>query len=277
VDRPFDLPDQALRPADLCCGPAWRPYLDLLRRVPQGRITECVVGLVWTSVTTEGGEAGVALTFPQGLDESCLPGAVTGTDLRTAAQWLLSWNYYEAALGCAAVNATTNTRAAVEELTGRPIDELAVSGTALFEHVAERFAGRKVAVVGHFPVLKRVASLCDLTILERRPGSGDTPDPACEYLLAEQDCVCITGTAVTNKTLPRLLELARSAYVVLVGPSVPLSPVWFDYGVDLLAGAVVTDPVGVRRCVQEGAHRRVFREGLTTVQIAAADVRHRGE
>ena len=99
------------------------------------------------------------------------------------------------------------------------------------------------------------------------------PDPAAEYILAEQDCVCITGTAVTNKTLPRLLELSRSAYVALVGPSVPLSPVWSDHGVDLLAGAVVTDAADVRRCVQEGAHRRVFREGLTTVSLAAADIR----
>jgi uncharacterized protein (DUF4213/DUF364 family) len=108
--------------------------------------------------------------------------------------------------------------------------------------------------------------------LERRPELGDTPDPACEYLLPRQDCVCITGTAVTNKTLPRLLQLSRSAYTVLVGPSVPLSRVWFDHGVDLVAGAVVTDPDGVRRCVMEGAHRRVFREGLTTMAIAVGDV-----
>ena len=63
---------------------------------------------------------------------------------------------------------------------------------------------------------------------ERRPLGGDLPDQAGEYLLGRQDCVCITGSAVANKTLPRLLELSRSAYVVLVGPSVPLAPLWFE-------------------------------------------------
>lgn len=252
--------------------PAWLPYRRLLSAVPGGSVAECVVGLVWTSVVTDTGQTGVSLTFPQGLDESSLPGSVAGTALPTAARWIMSWNYYEAAIGCAVLNAIHNQPERIEEMTGRPLADFAVRGAALFESVAERFAGRKVAVVGHFPALKRVADACDLTVLERVPGRGDTPDPACEFLLAEQDCVCITGTAVTNKTLPRLLQLSRSAFTVLVGPSVPLSPVWFEHGVDLLAGAVITDPQGVYRCVREGAHRRAFREGLTTVQIAAADV-----
>lgn len=254
------------------CAEAWQPYHDLLNQVPAGEVVDCVVGLVWTLVTVDTGDAGVALTFRDGLDDSTLPGSVAGADLRAAASWVMSWNYYEAALGCASLNAVLNTRERVEEMTGRSVDELAVSGVGLFDRLAAEFAGGKVAVVGHFPTIERMAAHCDLTVLERRPGAGDTPDPACEYVLPEQDLVCITGTTVTNKTLPRLLELSRSAYVVLVGPSTPLSPVWFDYGVDLLAGAVVTDPLGVRRCVQEGAHRRVFREGLTTVAIAAADV-----
>ena len=58
--------------------------------------------------------------------------------------------------------------------------------------------------------------------------------------------------------MPRLLELSRHAYVALVGPSVPLSPLWFDYGVDVLAGSVVTDADSVRVAVAEGGHRGVF-------------------
>jgi len=275
VGQPFEIVEPEVGSLGTAGSPAWRPYQDLLAQMPDGSVVDCVVGLVWTSITTDTGEAGVALTFREGLDESNLPGAVVGTDLQTAASWLLSWNYYEASLGCAAVNAVMNDRHRIEQITQRPLSDIAVGGTALFERLAEQFAGGKVAVVGHFPVLKRLAETCDLTILERKPGRGDMPDPACEYILAEQDCVCITGTAVTNKTLPRLLELSRSTYTVLVGPSVPLSPIWFDHGVDLLAGAVVSDPAGVYRCVREGAHRRVFREGLTTVQIAAEDVRVR--
>ena len=272
MEQPFELDLSGVGPWSQLDSPAWRPYHELLAEVPSGTVADCVVGLIWTSVVTDEGNAGVALTFTHGLDDSKLPGSVAGTDLRTAASWLASWNYYEAAIGCAAVNAVLNSRERIEEMTHGTLEDFAVRGTEVFERIAERFAGGRVAVVGHFPGLRRVADRCDLTVLERAPERSDTPDPACEYVLRDQDCVCITGTAVTNKTLPRLLELSRTAYTVLVGPSLPLSRVWFRHGVDLLAGAVVTEPEGVRRCVVEGAHRRIFREGLTTVAIAAADV-----
>lgn len=257
--------------ADLSA-PAWKPYRELLAAVPADRVTACVVGVVWTLIANETGRAGVALTFTTGLDDSSLPGAITGTDLRTACGWVTSWRPYEAAVGTAALNSVFNTPEHVQAMTGRPLQDFVVEGGTVFEQVSRRFAGGRVAVIGNFPVLGKLAETCQVTVLERLPDAGDVPDPAAEYVLAEQDCVCITGTAVTNKTLPRLLELSRSAYVALIGPSVPLSPVWLDYGVDLLAGSVVTDAAGVRHCVQEGAHRRAFREGLSTVCIAAADV-----
>ncbi len=249
---------------------AWAPYERLLEEVPFGRrVAGCTVGLMWTLLTSDAGDAGVSLTFAQGLDESTLPGTICGRDLRDVAGMLRSWNYYEASVGCAALNAVCNTCAHVQEMTGRPMEEFAVGDVGLFQRLAREFAGARVAVIGHFRNMEILAASCDLTVLERRPSNGDTPDPACEYVLPEQDVVLITGTTVTNKTLPRLLELSKGAYIALVGPSTPISPVWFDYGVDLLAGSVLTDPHGVLRCVQEGAHRRAFREGLTAVEIPA--------
>ena len=72
--------------------------------------------------------------------------------------------------------------------------EFAVRGTAVFEYIAQRLAGARVAVVGRFPTLEPIIDVCDVTTLERQPTGGDLPDPASEFLLAEQDCVCIAGT-----------------------------------------------------------------------------------
>ncbi|MCL5108420.1 MAG: DUF364 domain-containing protein [Chloroflexi bacterium] len=70
--------------------------------------------------------------------------------------------------------------------------------------------------------------------------------------------VAITGSTLVNRTLGDLLRLCpRDAYVVVLGPSTPLSPVWFDYGVQAVSGTVVADEDLVLRQVSQGA---VFRQ-----------------
>ena len=86
------------------------------------------------------------------------------------------------------------------------------------------------------------------------------------------DWVLITGTALTNKTLPHLLDITRSARVVLVGPSVPLTPLWFELGVHMLAGSVVTDSERLWPVVQEGSCFEVFRNGATRIQVRADEL-----
>jgi hypothetical protein len=41
--------------------------------------------------------------------------------------------------------------------------------------------------------------------------------------------------------------------VVVLGPSTPLSPVLFDYGVDVVSGTRVVDVDVALRCLSEGA------------------------
>jgi len=266
------LPLLSRRPRPLAAAaPAGHPiYRELVAPIESGdRITSCVAGLVWTLVES-GGQAGLALTLHDGVYESELPGRLHGAEMRWLAEHITSWNMFDASLALGAINAWFNRRDRVERLLGRPL--VSERGVALFERLATRFAGGNVAVVGRFPHLEALSEQCTLTILERRPSAGDLPDQACEYLLGRQDCVCITGSTVSNKTLPRLLELSRQAYVVLVGPSVPLTTMWFDHGVDLLAGTVVLDPAGALVAVQQGGRRSLFGDSLAMVELGAQDV-----
>ena len=72
-------------------------------------------------------------------------------------------------------------------------------------------------------------------------------------MLPQADFAFVTGVTIINKTAPRLLDLAKNATTVFVGPSVVMSPFLFDWGVEMLAGSVVADPDKARFAVKNGA------------------------
>ncbi len=248
---------------------SWTIYDRLLEELPDSGIADaCLVGRTWTLVRSDG--VGMAKSFRDPGQARTLKSPIAGTPRKELAAYLRSWNLFEAAVGLAAVNSFFNEPARVESWLGRPLAEVA-SGP-VFAKMGPELEGKKVVVVGHFPDLGQLADHCELTILERNPQKGDLPDFAAEYVLPRQDFVFITGTALMNKTLPRLLELAAQAHVVLVGPSVPLTPLWFDWGVDVLAGTVVTDSARAWEATQEGGNRSVFENGASMVHIRRGDV-----
>jgi len=148
-------------------------------------------------------------------------------------------------------------------------DELIAAVPDVFTGMIEELRGKRVAVVGHFRHLERISGICQLSVLERRPGQGDLPDTACEYVLGEQDVVFMTATTLVNKTMPRLLELSRNARVVVAGPSTPLHPLLFAHGVDLLGGLIVDDQDAAWRAVAEGGHKALFLQGGRMVKVTS--------
>ncbi len=261
----------------------WQIYDDLIAGVPQElQVSECLIGMHWTLIRSRA--TGMALT-PFDTNRaygkhggSIIAGIgkrIAGMPVRKLAEYVKSWNPYEATLGLAAINSAHNSPEQVEKLSSHPLsDQPQVSA---FVYYANMVRGKKVAVVGHFPDLDVLSPLCQLTILERNPGEGDLPDPACEYVLPAQDHVFITATSLINKTLPRLLELSRSAQVFLVGPSTPFAPLLFEHGIHTLAGTVVIDPESVRQAAQEGAARSVFDHGARMVKVSKEEWEQNGK
>jgi uncharacterized protein (DUF4213/DUF364 family) len=237
----------------------WALYDALIDPIPPDLKTdEAISGAHWTYVRS-GDRAGLAMnlahvhnteTRPRLLPESRqaitgMPG-ITGMPLRELAAAAKSWNFAEAGLGVAAINAFWNSTE--HEPVAR---SMAGDGSSSFTAWRDRVWGKKVAVIGHFMLLeKTLGEVCDLSILEKRPGPGDYPDSACEYILNDQDFVFATGVTVINKTLPRLLELSRRQGLILAGPTVPLSPLLFGFGVRDLQGLVIQDPDLCREVVR---------------------------
>jgi uncharacterized protein (DUF4213/DUF364 family) len=122
------------------------------------------------------------------------------------------------------------------------------------EYLVEHGANKNVVVVGHFPFIDRLKLVAkNLWVLELNPKEGDLPAEAAPEVVPQADVVAITATTLINKTFQGLIELCQSqARVVLVGPSTPLSPIMYDYGIDVLSGTIVTNPHEVLTGIGQG-------------------------
>jgi uncharacterized protein (DUF4213/DUF364 family) len=167
----------------------------------------------------------------------------TGLEL---AGYARSKSLLEASIGMAALNSLVE----IEE--SRCVEKNA------FDLLVEKGSGKNVGVVGHFPWIPRLKERAgNLWVLEKRLREGDLPAQEAGRILPGCDAVGITGTSFINHTLEELLRLCERAYVVLVGPTSPLSPVLLDHGIDAICGTKVVDPERVIRFIRQGA---TFRE-----------------
>jgi len=229
-------------------------------------VQQVLIGAFWTVVvveTSQGPRGGLASALrPAGHDDFPVrdAGRLTERSARELAALLRSDNPLEASVGLAAVNALL------------PVDEARCTEVNAQDLVLERGAGRRVAVVGHFPFvpqLRQTAAHCD--VLELRPRPGDLPADEAARVLPQADVVALTAASLINHTCDDLLALCRpDALVVLMGPSTPLWPGFFDRGVDVLAGSRVTDVEAVLRVAGQGAtFRQLKRSGIRLLTLFA--------
>jgi len=157
----------------------WELYDELIEEVPSSLIVEeCLIGVHWTLIRTAA--TGMALTpFDRG-HRSAIAGIgrqIAGMPARKLAEYVKSWNPFEATLGLATINSVLNVPARIEALSRNTISSQPQESA--FAHYLEKVRGKKVAVIGRFPDLNEMNKVCQLTVLERNPGEEDLPDPAC--------------------------------------------------------------------------------------------------
>ena len=174
------------------------------------------------------------------------PGSLLEKSVSDVARMAYSESILEAAIGMAAINSLLD------------IDERRCVELNARELIAEKGAGKRIAIVGHFPfvpMLREVAR--ELWVIEKNPREGDLTEDEAENVIPQADVVGITGTTLTNHTYEGLSRLfSPHAYVVMLGDTTPLSPVLFNYGVHAISGTMVVDSELVLRCVSQGANFR---------------------
>jgi uncharacterized protein (DUF4213/DUF364 family) len=206
-------------------------------------------GVFHTGVLTR--YCGLAATLPRDAlkQEGPLvkePGFLMNKTSRDLAQMVSSESLLEAAIGMATINSLLE------------VDIESCTEINAAEVILEKGDGKRVAIVGHFPFLPRVREKAEtLWVIEKNPREGDFNEQEADRFIPQAHVVAITGTSLTNHTLPHLLELCSpKAFVIMLGDTVPLSPVLFDYGVHALSGTRVMDADLALRCVSQGANFR---------------------
>ncbi|HHY96125.1 MAG TPA: DUF364 domain-containing protein [Firmicutes bacterium] len=208
-------------------------------------VKEVRIGPFWTAVWSRRcGLASTTLTYEH--HGSLFPvreaGNLTSKSALELSRYAASDSLIERALALAAVNSLLE------------VDPTRCRQANAADVLAEWGKDKRVCVVGHFPFVPRLKKVArELSVLERRPLSGDLPASEAESVIPEADVVAITGTALINGSMEKLLALCSpGALVMVLGPTTPLSSVWFAHGVRFVSGTRVTDPALVLRLVSEG-------------------------
>jgi uncharacterized protein len=213
-------------------------------------IEEVRRGLHWNAVISK--HCGLSSTLSQdafccnaGGDDLPAPkNSFTEMSAIELAKFSLSDDVTKASLGIAAINSLI--RVDVEKHAD-------LDGLQLVSDLAKE---KNVAVIGHFPFLERVSEVAkNLWIIERHPRPGDITEEAGKDCLPKSDIVVISGTTLINHTFEGILSLCDAKSVrMLLGPSTPMTPVLFDYGIDILSGSAVTDKQTALKHISEGAN-----------------------
>jgi uncharacterized protein (DUF4213/DUF364 family) len=211
-------------------------------------LKEVLTGAYWTAAVSRG--CGLASTFrdeghphKKGVKNV---GRLTEKSALELASYSLSDYAMEASIGMAAINSLIE------------VDEQRCVEKNASRILIEKGEGKDVGIIGHFPFipeLKRRAR--NLWVFEQRPKEGDLGPESAQAILPRCDIVGITGTAFINHTLEELLRWSEGKFILLIGPTTPLTSFLFDYGIQVLSGTVVVEKEEAFRCISQGA---TFRE-----------------
>ncbi len=244
-------------------------FTHILPSLPDGKVIHVDIGLFWIAVVVEHNGIkrcglSAALTNPE-FEHARHPavkqaGSLEGGSALELANWVFSDSYTEVGVGLAAINALLPPLEHPNELAAE-------------DYILKQGHDRQVALIGHFPFVPQLREhIKKLWVLELNPQEGDLPASAAPEIIPQADILAVTATTLINHTFENIFRLRKpGAKVLMIGPSTPLSPILFEYGINVLSGSLVEDPETVLPLVRQGATFRQIRgHGVRLVTVEAA-------
>ncbi len=238
---------------------------DLLKNLPDKDhdVLDVRCCAFWTAVTTR--YTGLSTTYRTLEGETEVHhttvrdvGHLTEKKARALAEFARSDNTLEASIGMATINSMID------------VDEDQCLELNAYDVLARKGHGRTIGVVGHFPFIPKLSEVAKhLWVIEKRTRPGDLPESEAGRILPQCEVVCLTGTSFINHTIDGLLALCSRSFVVLTGPTSPLTPLLFDYGIDVICGTRVIDAQEVLRYISQAAtFRQLHDHGVKLLTLS---------
>ncbi|MEA1986054.1 MAG: DUF364 domain-containing protein [Candidatus Marinimicrobia bacterium] len=233
----------------------------LIETVPNISVDEVIIG-VYSILVKAGKYEGIASTIQNPLPHKRVmnAGSITKMSLRELAEFSLSDNLIEASIGMSAINS-------VASFANNNFKKINAKNIIL-----EKGRDKNVGVIGHFPFLEDLKNdFKRLRIFEKQPRENDLPEKEIPKYLPDSDVVALTATSLTNHTFEKIMQsVKKESFVVMLGPSTPLSPILFGFGIDVISGTLITDYSELKKFVTQATPTR-FLKGREYVTIFKKD------
>lgn len=233
-------------------------YEDLILSVKEKfktKINNLCVGVRWIAVLTE--KVGISMTYDNNKHQSGIEdaGNFEGKCAEDVLNYLRTFDTLKIGIGLATLNSLIKVPKEYETIN-------------IFDYLVEKGKDKRIVFIGHFEDIKKLDGIVKETIIiERKPREDDYLDTFQEYLIPKGDIVAITGSTFVNKSIKRILELSKGKYIIVFGPSTPLSEILFDYGVDMIGGIIPKDNVKLFNVISQGGSIQNFKNLIDFVTI----------
>ena len=237
--------------------PEIRIFDALSERVSKdARIQSVSVGIFWTFVQTQYGCA-ISATAHRWRDDP--PGALipfAGSLQGMPVSALFSLYDSPSLTARSLANAAVSASFPASQMTGQKYPGKAQT---LLESLCKA-TPRHIALIGHFHFadeLRAFGHKLDIFELDGRCKPGDIPSSQIPDYLPDADIVVMTSSTILTHATEQILDACRpGAFKMIVGPTVPLHPILWDYGFDAIGGSIITDPDQVCRTAREGGNHK---------------------